>query len=241
MTTVSDSTAVGDVVAGSATGVRAMLWRLRPSEVRDVAVSASAEILRLEAIRVAAVDELALNPDEQVLCYRGVGRWLAANTMLQNAAGNKIAALGAALRGLPDIAAQFEAGDLSLDHVAIIAAFCESPPKGMPDRALPSCMKTLLAAASGVEATTIKLRYAIAVLERIFESDQAPPGKAMTSMSCGLLRRSTVGWRSRVISMHSLVKCCCRLCRVCRCRNRLPTGPRISGRLPNAPPTPSRN
>ena len=82
MTTVSDSTAVGDVVAGSAVGVRAMLWRLRPAEVRDVAVCASAEILRLEAIRVAAVDELALNPDEQVLCYRGVGRWLAANTML---------------------------------------------------------------------------------------------------------------------------------------------------------------
>jgi hypothetical protein len=177
MTTVSDFVSVGDVVAGSAVGVRGRLWRLRPAEVRDVAVCASAEILRLEAIRVAAVDELALNSDEQVLCYRGVGRWLAANTMLQNAAGNKIAALGAALRGFPDIAAQFEAGDLSLDHAAMIASFCESPPKGMPDRALPSCMKTLLAAASGVEATTIKLRYAIAVLERIFESDQAPPGE----------------------------------------------------------------
>ena len=150
MTTVCDSTLVGDVVAGSATGVGGRLWRLRPADVRDVAVSASAEILRLEAIRVAAVDELALNPDEQVLnpdeqvlCYRGVGRWLAANTMLQNAAGNKIAALGAALRGFPDITAQFEAGDLSLDHAAIIASFCESPPKGMPDRALPSCMATL--------------------------------------------------------------------------------------------------
>ncbi|WP_092800409.1 HNH endonuclease signature motif containing protein [Rhodococcus globerulus] len=177
MTTVNDCVSVRDVVAGSAAGVRGRLWRLRPAEVRDVAVCVSAEILRLEAIRVAAVDELALNPDEQVLCYRGVGRWLAANTMLQNAAGNKIAALGAALRSFPDIAAQFEAGDLSLDHAAIIVAFCESPPKGMPDRALPSCMKTLLAAASGVEATTIKLRYAIAVLERIFESDEIPPGE----------------------------------------------------------------
>ncbi|MFE4500652.1 DUF222 domain-containing protein [Rhodococcus sp. NPDC056743] len=177
MTIVSDSIAVGDVVAGSAVGVRAMLWQLRPSEVRDVAVSASAEILRLEAIRVAAIDELALNPDEQVLCYRGVGRWLAANTMLQNSAGNKIAALGAALRGFPDIAAQFEAGDLSLDHAGLIAAFCESPPKGMPDSALMPSLKTLLAAASGVEATTVKVRYAIAVLERIFESDEPPPGE----------------------------------------------------------------
>ncbi|MGG7104058.1 DUF222 domain-containing protein [Rhodococcus sp. 24CO] len=177
MTTVSDFVSVGDVVAGPAVGVRGGLWRLRPSDVRDVAVNVSAEILRLEAIRVAAVDALALNPDEQVLCYRGVGRWLAANTMLQNAAGNKIAALGAALRGFPDIAAQFEAGDLSVDHAAIIVAFCESPPKGMPTTALPSCVATLLAAASGVEATTIKLRYAIAVLERIFESDETPAGE----------------------------------------------------------------
>ena len=74
MTTVSDFVSVGDVVAGSAAGVRGRLWRLRPADVRDVAVCVSAEILRLEAIRVAAVDELALNPDEQVLCYRGVGR-----------------------------------------------------------------------------------------------------------------------------------------------------------------------
>jgi hypothetical protein len=74
--------------------------------------------------------------------------------MLQNSAGNKIAALGAALRVFPDIAAQFEAGDLSHDHAALIAAFCESPPKGMPDIALAPSMKTLLAAASGVEATT---------------------------------------------------------------------------------------
>ncbi|MFE4503245.1 DUF222 domain-containing protein [Rhodococcus sp. NPDC056743] len=177
MTTVFDSIAVGDVVAGSAVGVRGRLWRLQPAEVRDVAVAASAEILRLEAIRVAAVDELALNPDEQVLCYRGVGRWLAANTMLQTSAGNKIAALGAALRTFPDIAAQFEAGDLSFDHAALIAAFCESPPKGMPESALPHCIATLLAAAFGVEATTTKLRYAIAVLERIFESDEPPPGE----------------------------------------------------------------
>ncbi|MFE4498668.1 DUF222 domain-containing protein [Rhodococcus sp. NPDC056743] len=175
--TVFDSIAVGDVVAGSAVGVRGRLWRLRPSEVRDVAVSVSAEILRLEAIRVAAIDELALNPDEQVLCYRGVGRWLAANTMLQNAAGNRIAALGAALRAFPDIAVQFEAGDLSFDHAALIAAFCESPPKGMPESALLLSLKTLLAAASGVEATTVKVRYAIAVLERIFESDEPPPGE----------------------------------------------------------------
>lgn len=47
------TTPVGDVVAGSATDMRAMLSRLHPPEVRDVAVTASAEILRLEAIRIA--------------------------------------------------------------------------------------------------------------------------------------------------------------------------------------------
>ena len=34
----------------------------------------------------------------------------------------------------------------------------------MPDAALPYCRDTLLAAASGTEATTVKLRYAISVL-----------------------------------------------------------------------------
>ena len=54
-------------------------------------------------------------------------------------------------------------------------AFCESPPKAMPDAALPYCRDTLLAAASGTEATTVKLRYAISVLEHMFESDDIPP------------------------------------------------------------------
>lgn len=168
---------VNAVLTGPATGLRNRLWQLRPSEVRDVAVAASSEILRLEAIRVAAVDELAQHPDEHVLCYRGVGRWLAANSMLQIPAGNRIAALGVALRAFPEIAAKFDAGDLSLEHAALITAFCETPPKGMPETALPHCINTLLAAASGVEATTTKLRYTIAVLERIFESEDVPAGE----------------------------------------------------------------
>ena len=50
---------------------------------------------------VAAVeDELSLRPDDQVIASRGVGAWLAANTMLQVRDGKKIAALGAALRAV---------------------------------------------------------------------------------------------------------------------------------------------
>src|SRR3546814_17846422 len=47
----------------------------------------------------------------------------------------------------------------------------------MPDAALPYCRDTLLAAASGTEATTVKLRYAISVLEHMFESDDPPPSE----------------------------------------------------------------
>ncbi|MCJ0905573.1 HNH endonuclease signature motif containing protein [Rhodococcus sp. ARC_M6] len=173
---MTDDAAAG-MLAGSAAGLRSRIWQLRPTDIREIAITASAEILRLEAIRVVAVDALALNPDEQVLCYRGAGRWLAANTMLQIPAGNKIAALGLALRAFPTVAAQFDAGNLTFDHTALIVAFCETPPKGMPETALPHCINTLLAAASGMEATTAKLRYAIAVLERIFESDDTPPGE----------------------------------------------------------------
>lgn len=176
MNTVNAMT-VTSVLAGSPAGLRNKLGQLRPADLRETAIMATSEILRLEAIRVAAVDGLALHPDEQVLCYRGVGRWLAANTMLQIPAGYKIAALGLALRAFPEIENQFNAGDLTFEHTALIVAFCESPPKGMPDAALPYCRDTLLASASGPEATTAKLRYAIAVLERMFESEDSPPGE----------------------------------------------------------------
>ncbi|MCW2090820.1 UNVERIFIED_ORG: hypothetical protein M2328_004100 [Rhodococcus erythropolis] len=174
---ITDEDTVTDVVNNSAVGVRGRLWRLHPSDVREIAITASAEILRLEAIRVAAVDTLTLNPDEQVLCYRGTGQWLANHTMLQISTGRRIAALGKALRSFPEIEDQFDAGDLTFEHAALIVAFCESPPKAMPDAALPYCRDTLLAAASGTEATTVKLRYAISVLEHMFESDDPPPSE----------------------------------------------------------------
>ena len=150
----------------------------------------SAEILRLEAVRVAVVDELSLRPDDQVIASRGVGSWLAANTMLQVRDGKKIAALGAALRPFPAVAARFDCGDCSFEHAVLIVAFCESPPKGMPDEALPRCIDLLLAAASGVEATTTKVRNVIATLERLFESDEIPtPPKMWIATSSGSRRR----------------------------------------------------
>lgn len=40
--------AVTAVVNSSAVGVRGRLWRLHPSDVREIAITASAEILRLK-------------------------------------------------------------------------------------------------------------------------------------------------------------------------------------------------
>ncbi len=55
------SVLLSDVVSGSAVGgLRGRLWQLSAAELRAAAVSASAEILRLEAVRVAVVDELSL-------------------------------------------------------------------------------------------------------------------------------------------------------------------------------------
>ena len=112
-----------------------------------------------------------------MIASRGVGSWLAANTMLQVRDGKKIAALGAALRPFPAVSARFDGGDCSFEHAVLIVAFCESPPKGMPEEALPRCIDLLLAAASGVEATTTKVRNVIATLERLFESDEIPPAE----------------------------------------------------------------
>ncbi|MDJ0109756.1 HNH endonuclease, partial [Rhodococcus erythropolis] len=51
------SVLLSDVVSGSAVGLRGLLWRLSASELHTAAIEASAEILRLEAVRVAVVDE----------------------------------------------------------------------------------------------------------------------------------------------------------------------------------------
>ncbi|MFC1472098.1 HNH endonuclease, partial [Rhodococcus qingshengii] len=44
---------LSDVVSGSAVGLRGRLCQLTAAELREAAVEASAEILRLEAVRVA--------------------------------------------------------------------------------------------------------------------------------------------------------------------------------------------
>src|SRR3546814_19615670 len=112
------------VVSGSAVWLRGGLWQLSASELRAAAVSASAEILRLEAVRVAVVDELSLRPDDQVIASRGVGAWLAANTMLQVRDGKKNAALGAALVPFPAVAARFDVGEFLFASAVFLVSFC---------------------------------------------------------------------------------------------------------------------
>lgn len=89
-----------------------MLWPLRPSDIREVATTASAEILRLEAIRW----QLSTNA-----------------------------------------------------HFIRISS--------MPENALHTASAHTSGRSIRVRSNNGKLRYAIAVLERIFESEDVPPGE----------------------------------------------------------------
>lgn len=142
----------------------------------DAAIDISREIERLEALRVAVVGEIdhrAVSFD--VLGFRSVKLWLAAATLLEVPGAARILALAKALRREPEIAAAFDAGEISADHAALIAKFCEQPPRGLPAEALESCRNLLLQCATGPGATNTALRGCIARLEHIFESDELPP------------------------------------------------------------------
>ncbi|WP_433606662.1 DUF222 domain-containing protein [Prescottella agglutinans] len=163
------------------TGVAAT--SLQPDEVRalpesallDAAVDISREIERLEALRAAAVGEIdhrAVSFD--VLGFRSVKLWLASNTLMEVPAAARVLSLAKALRREPEIADAFENGRISADHAALIAKFCEQPPRGLPDEALDPCRNLLLDCATGPHATTTALRGCVARLEHIFESDELP-------------------------------------------------------------------
>ncbi|WP_420881814.1 DUF222 domain-containing protein [Rhodococcus sp. (in: high G+C Gram-positive bacteria)] len=129
----------------------------------------------LRVVAVAEIDARAVSFD--VLGFRSVKQWLAANTLLEVPAAARILALGKMLSRQPEIADAFNDGAVSAEHAALIGKFCETPPRGMPNEALDSCRKVLLDAATGPAATTMTVRTCIARLERIFESDELPPSE----------------------------------------------------------------
>ena len=170
------SVLLSDVVSGSAVGLRGRLWRLSASELRAAACRGECGDSALwKPFEWRVVDELSLRPDDQVIASRGVGCVVGGQHDAAGSGREEDRRAGCSLCGrFRAVAARFDCGDCSFDHAVLIVAFCESPPKGIPDEALPRCIDLLLAAASGVEATTTKVRNVIATLERLFESDEIP-------------------------------------------------------------------
>ncbi|OUS93265.1 HNH endonuclease signature motif containing protein [Rhodococcus sp. NCIMB 12038] len=148
--------------------------RLTEAQLLETALAVSAEITRLEAIRVRLMDAVDSRCRVDVLGHPNAKAWLAAHTMLEPGAAGRIVNLARGLRAQPEVAGKFYGCRISADHAGLILRFCERPPKGMPLSALGPVLDALLTAAHGPQARTDLIREGIAKVERIFESDEHP-------------------------------------------------------------------
>ncbi|KAF0964821.1 HNH endonuclease signature motif containing protein [Rhodococcus sp. T7] len=147
--------------------------RLTEAQLLETALAVSAEITRLEAIRVRLMD-VDSRCRVDVLGHPNAKAWLAAHTMLEPGAAGRIVNLARGLRAQPEVAGKFYGCRISADHAGLILRFCERPPKGMPLSALGPVLDAFLTAADGPQARTDLIREGIAKVERIFESDEHP-------------------------------------------------------------------
>ncbi|MFE5708916.1 DUF222 domain-containing protein [Rhodococcus koreensis] len=148
--------------------------RLTEAQLLETVLAVSAEITRLEAIRVRLMDAVDSRCRVDVLGHPNAKAWLAAHTMLEPGAAGRIVNLARGLRAQPTVAGKFYGCKISADHAGLILRFCERPPKGMPLSALGPVLDALLTAADGPQARTDLIREGIAKVERIFESDEHP-------------------------------------------------------------------
>jgi hypothetical protein len=148
--------------------------RLTEAQLLETVLAVSAEITRLEAIRVRLMDAVDSRCRVDVLGHPNAKAWLAAHTMLEPGAAGRIVNLARGLRAQPEVAEKLYGCKISADHAGLILRFCERPPKGMPLSALGPVLDALLTAADGSQARTDLIREGIAKVERIFESDEHP-------------------------------------------------------------------
>ncbi|MGW5151763.1 DUF222 domain-containing protein, partial [Rhodococcus koreensis] len=148
--------------------------RLTEAQLLETVLAVSAEITRLEAMRVRLMDAVDSRCRVDVLGHPHAKAWLAAHTMLEPGAAGRIVNLARGLRSQPAIAGKVYGCKISADHAGLILRFCERPPKGMPLSALGPVLDALLTAADGPQARTDLIREGIAKVERIFESDEHP-------------------------------------------------------------------
>ncbi|OZC86069.1 HNH endonuclease [Rhodococcus sp. 06-412-2C] len=150
------------------------IWQLSESELLADAAAVSHQIQLLEARRIALVAEIDTRVSREKLGFPGPAGWLTSTTLLSPSKANKIVALARGMASFPDIADAVNAGVMSVDHAALILAFAETPPENLPEEGRDVARKALIAAATGPEARTGRIRAAITRLEDSFGNKKPP-------------------------------------------------------------------
>ncbi|OZC73886.1 HNH endonuclease [Rhodococcus sp. 06-462-5] len=152
------------------------IWQLSESELLAESAAVSHEIQLLEARRIALVAEIDTRVSREKLGFPGPAGWLTSTTLLSPSKATKIVALARGLKNFPDIADAVNTGVMSVDHAALILTFAETPPKDLPEEGRVMARKAMIAAATGPEARTGRIRAAITKLEDEF-GGKTPPAE----------------------------------------------------------------
>ncbi|MDG3010608.1 DUF222 domain-containing protein [Rhodococcus sp. D2-41] len=124
----------------------AELWQLSDAQLIAGVPAVTAQIHRLQALRVGLVGEMTdrgVVPDR---VHPSLKNWLAAHPvgLLSEGEAARIVDLARVLRAQPEVAAAYESGALRGELALAIAAFCEDPPPRMPQERVPEYRKVLI-------------------------------------------------------------------------------------------------
>ncbi|OZD79493.1 HNH endonuclease [Rhodococcus sp. 05-339-2] len=150
------------------------IWQLSEAELLADAAAVSHQIQLLEARRIALVAEIDTRVSREKLGFPGPAGWLTSTTLLSAGKATKIVALARGLKNFPDIADAVNTGVMSVDHAALILTFAETPPENLPDEGRDVARQALIAAATGPDARTGRIRAAITRLEDSFGNKKPP-------------------------------------------------------------------
>ncbi|MBY3989845.1 DUF222 domain-containing protein [Rhodococcus fascians] len=150
------------------------IWQLSESELLADAADVSHRIQLLEARRIALVAHIDTRVSREKLGFPGPAGWLTSTTLLSPSKATKIVALARGMKNFPDIADAVNTGVMSVDHAALILTFAETPPKNLPQEGRDAARKALIAAATGPEARTDRIRAAITKLQDTFGGKKPP-------------------------------------------------------------------
>ncbi|WP_052068810.1 HNH endonuclease signature motif containing protein [Rhodococcoides fascians] len=144
------------------------IWQLSEAELLADAADVSHKIQLLEARSVALVADIDTRVSREKLGFPGPAGWLTSTTLLSPSKATKIVALARGMKNFPDIADAVNTGVMTIDHAALILTFAETPPKNLPQEGRDAARKALIAAATGPEARTDRIRAAITKLQDTF-------------------------------------------------------------------------